>query len=510
VLRERPGRRPRDSVIRAMSDPASERHERAFETAFEAAPIAAFVIDLDERIARANYAATLLLGRPREVLEGSTIADHVHEQDQHCDLIRRAIAEPTKFTWPLARERRYLDAAGRRLFVRESVARVYDSDHALVGLTVHLIDHTERDYTLERLARYQLLAARARDIILFVDALDSHIVEANDAAVSAYGYSRDELLAKSIADLRAPGTIPDVSVQMNRAYEQGVLFETSHRRKDGTTFPVEVSSKGTSDADRRILLSIIRDISERKEAEHALRTAMETTQRLAQSKSQFLANMSHELRTPLNAILGFGRVLERETHGVLNERQREYVNDIVQSGAHMLRLVNDLLDLRRIEEGRQEIDARLQSVRPAIDEAVRMIRPLAQARSQRFEIDLSEGRLDAWIDARALVQVLVNLLGNAVKFTPENGRIALRAEEQRGEVRISVEDDGVGISEDDQTRVFHYFERARASRRNQGTGLGLALTQALVHQLGGSVQLRSALGAGSCFTVTLRCTPESE
>ena len=463
-------------------------------------PVATLLLDRHERITRVNRAARSLLGSGGSALEDTLYGDHVAPEGRDTTSIQNLLGDRDH----VERERTYLDGAGGFRFVRETLSRFCDEEGTHAGFIVQLVDHTEHQLTLQRLERYQLLSERARDIMLFVDAHDGRIVEANDAAVEAYGYPREQLLGMPIRDLRAPDTLGEVATQMHRADEYGLLFETRHRRRDGTTFPVEVSSKGTVDVSRRILLSIVRDISERKTAEEALRAAMETAERLARSKAQFLANMSHELRTPLTAILGFGRVLERETYGPLNDRQRGYIDDIVQSGEHMLKLVNDLLDLRRIEEGRQAIDASLQDARPSIDEAIRMVRPLAQARSHQLVLDITPGRLEGWIDQHALVQILVNLLGNAVKFTPSNGRISFRADITEQALVMTVEDNGIGIAESDQGRLFRYFEQANTDARRSGTGIGLALTHALVSQLGGTIGLESKPGEGSRFSVRLR------
>jgi signal transduction histidine kinase len=225
-----------------------------------------------------------------------------------------------------------------------------------------------------------------------------------------------------------------------------------------------------------------------------------------QVKSRFLRNMSHELRTPLNAVLGFARVLQRERHGKLSPEQASYVRDMVDGGEHMLRLVNDLLDLQWIEEGRATLDRRLVSPRTVGEDAVRLVRQLAEERDQRIAVAFAAdgaGDLSVRVDRGRMVQVLVNLLSNAIKFTAPGGHIRLSIEATAQGATFTVEDDGIGISESDQPRVFEEFARVGDTAHSRGLGLGLALSKRLVEEHGGTVRVTSALGVGSRFVVRL-------
>jgi signal transduction histidine kinase len=222
------------------------------------------------------------------------------------------------------------------------------------------------------------------------------------------------------------------------------------------------------------------------------------------NKSVFLANMSHELRTPLNAIIGFSEVLLQRMFGELNERQEEYLRDVLASGQHLLALINEILDLAKIEAGRMELQTSRVGVAPLIDGSVTMIRERAakHAIALAVRVDADVGEIDA--DERKLRQVLFNLLSNAVKFTPENGRIEVDAVRRNGEVRVSVKDNGIGIALADQARIFEKFEQAESGRRQEAsTGLGLALAKSFVELHGGRLWVESAPGAGSTFTFSL-------
>jgi signal transduction histidine kinase len=217
-------------------------------------------------------------------------------------------------------------------------------------------------------------------------------------------------------------------------------------------------------------------------------------------KSEFLAHMSHELRTPLNAVIGFSRVLLRRVFGPLTEKQAEYLHDIHQSGQHLLSLINDILDLSRIEAGRLELEPTRFDLGGAIEQSVLLVRERAVRGNVRVVTDIDPAVAE-WVgDARKIRQILINLLANAVKFTPAGGAVTVRAAPTADGVAIAVADDGIGIAPADQAIVFEPFRQAG---RREGTGLGLALVRQLVELHGGTVTLVSGLGRGSTFTVTL-------
>jgi len=221
-------------------------------------------------------------------------------------------------------------------------------------------------------------------------------------------------------------------------------------------------------------------------------------------KSEFLANMSHELRTPLNAIIGFSEVLGERMFGELNEKQDEYLKDIHASGTHLLSLINDILDLSKIEAGRMELELTDFDLPAAIDSAVTLVRERAARRgiTMRTVVDERIGKVRG--DERKIRQVTLNLLSNAIKFTPEGGRIEVGAVPADGSVEVSVRDSGVGIAPEDQEAVFEEFRQVGASAAKQeGTGLGLALCRKFVELHGGSIRVTSEVGSGSTFTFTI-------
>jgi signal transduction histidine kinase len=226
-------------------------------------------------------------------------------------------------------------------------------------------------------------------------------------------------------------------------------------------------------------------------------------------KSEFLANMSHELRTPLNAIIGFSQVLRERMFGDLNAKQEEYLDDIISSGNHLLSLINDVLDLSKVEAGQVELDSAPFSLRDVLERGVVMVRERATREGVRValaadpDIDVVEG------DERRIRQVIFNLLSNAVNFTPAGGAVDVSAAQDDGEVRISVADTGPGIASSDHERIFEEFQQAEAGlEQREGTGLGLALSKRLVELHGGRIWVDSELGKGSTFVFTLPARPD--
>jgi GAF domain-containing protein len=224
----------------------------------------------------------------------------------------------------------------------------------------------------------------------------------------------------------------------------------------------------------------------------------------SQHKSEFLANMSHELRTPLNAIIGFSEVLTERMFGELNEKQEEYLKDIYASGQHLLSLINDILDLSKIEAGRMELDLNEFDLPTAIDNALMLVRERAGRRSIALYTDIDKRLGQIQADERKVRQVVLNLLSNAVKFTPEGGRIEVAALLTDGSVEVSVSDTGVGIAPEDQEAIFEEFRQVgTADKKVEGTGLGLALSRKFVELHGGRIWVTSTLGEGSTFTFTI-------
>jgi signal transduction histidine kinase len=229
-------------------------------------------------------------------------------------------------------------------------------------------------------------------------------------------------------------------------------------------------------------------------------------------KSEFLANMSHELRTPLNAIIGFSEVLIDRMFGDVNPKQEEYLQDVLSSGRHLLSLINDILDLSKVEAGRMELELATFDLPAAIDNALTLVRERATTHGIHVAQTVGKDVGAVHADERKVKQILLNLLSNAVKFTPEGGRVEVRAEAVNGSIEVAVSDTGIGIAPEDQEAIFEEFRQVGSdyARKREGTGLGLSLTRRLVELHGGTVRVTSELGRGSTFTFTLPLTRPAE
>jgi len=225
-------------------------------------------------------------------------------------------------------------------------------------------------------------------------------------------------------------------------------------------------------------------------------------------KCEFLANMSHELRTPLNAIIGFSEVLGERLFGELNEKQAEYTEDILSSGRHLLSLINEILDLSKVEAGRMELELVTFDFPLAIDNARTFVRERATKHGIMLDLTIDEHLGDFVGDERKIKQIMLNLLSKAVKFTPEGGRIGIAARQANGAVEISVSDTGIGIAPEDQPKVFEEFRQVGSdyAHKVEGTGLGLILAKKFVELHGGMIWVTSEAGKGSRFTFTLPIT----
>jgi PAS domain S-box-containing protein len=345
---------------------------------------------------------------------------------------------------------------------------------------------------------------------LLLVALDGRIIEANQAAVELYGYSRDELLTQRIYALRQDD--PEVvDLQMSQAKTKGTLFESIHVCKDGARVPVEVSSRAVFIDGKTMLLSVIRDIRQRKETEHTLRRAKEEAENANRAKSGFLAAMSHELRTPLNAIMGFSQVLAQEYFGPLTDKQKEYATDIYQSGKHLLSLINDILDLSKIEAGKMEPQWSCFAIDTLLEQSRTLVREKCFKHNIALSYEIAPNVRDLMItaDERRVKQILYNLLSNATKFTPDNGSIRVQAQLTEDPVpmlEVAVSDTGIGISPEHQAHIFDAFYQVQGGTVNKtpGTGLGLCLVRQYVMLNGGSIRVESeGEGRGSRFILRL-------
>lgn len=398
------------------------------------------------------------------------------------------------------------------------------AEHAVEDLTKQ--GAKDRSHVREHMRFRELLEA-APDAIIEVDS-NGRIVLLNKVTEQLFGYAREELLGQTVELLIPEGARGGHHAHRNRYWAElstrpmGSGLKLEGQRKDGSTFPVEISLSPVKFEEGFRVSAIIRDVSERRLVEEQLRAAqaahaeglsarnreLEThsqeVERANHLKDEFLSGMSHELRTPLHTIIGFTELLEEELEGPLNEKQHRFVRHIHKDSHHLLALINDVLDLSKIESGQLQLQREQFSLVDALEETVSSMRQRAVMKAIEIDCIIPES-LDIYADRLRFRQILYNLLNNAVKFTPEGGRVWVEVIEHQDYIAISVVDTGVGIPLAEQATVFDKFYQVgqRQAGGQEGTGLGLAITQRLVEEHGGSIDLQSEPGQGSRFTFTV-------
>ncbi len=368
--------------------------------------------------------------------------------------------------------------------------------------------------------RLGALLESAADAILELDG-EGRIVLLNRMAEQLFGYSREELLGRTVEAL-IPAALRDAHQEHQARYlnhpvtrPMGSGLKLEARRKDGSQFPVEISLKAVKSPTEYRVTAIIRDITEHRVAEDRFRALQETyihelesrnreSEKANQRKTEFLSNMSHELRSPLHTVIGFAELLAEETADQLSEKHQRFLAHIRHDSLHLLDLINDLLDLSKIEAGRLELHQEAFDIDPVMEDALSSVRPSATAKSVAIQTDIAIAAA-VFADRIRFRQILLNLLSNAVKFTPGGGQVRVEAAPRDCFAEISVADTGIGISEDQHQAVFDKFYQVRRATNGAsgGTGLGLAITKRLVEQHGGRIWLKSRPGSGSCFTFTI-------
>ena len=381
---------------------------------------------------------------------------------------------------------------------------------AVHGLIAAGVDITEREASDER---FRILFERSSDAHLLLD--DTGVIDCNDATLRMLRCVRKtEVLGRSSAEL-SPHRQPDgrlslvVAAQMlQRARDHGFYrFEWTHQRSDGSEFPVEATLTPVRLNGREVILAVWHDIAERKKVEDALRAAKDAAESANRTKSEFMTRMNHELRTPLTAIIGFSRVLLQGKEGSLSPTAHLYAERIRANGMHLLSLINQILDVAKVEAGRMELDTDTVEVDTLVRDTMAMLESTAHAKGIALRGQVPDVVAPIVTDAAKLRQILINLIGNAVKFTSE-GEVNVVVETDPATslpVSISVRDTGIGIAPDRQQKVFEPFEQGDSSTRREfgGTGLGLSIVKAFAELIGAAIEVESELGKGTTFTVWL-------
>jgi PAS domain S-box-containing protein len=462
---------------------------------------------LVEQMKRGNYPRcvrdTLIQGQP------FIVCDDVRKQHKDCVLIN-CLAGEGAFTARLEHEGKVygtitvgvlpelvLDREEQSLFQE----LVTDLSYALAGIE----SEEERQRAEDSLKLFRSLIEQSNDAIEVINPETGCLLDANERAFTNLGYTREEFLSLKVSDIDPIVDESMFSKIVEKVRKSGsTTIETRHRRKDGSNFPVEVNIKYVC-LDRDYLVTVARDITERKRAEEIQRENEYLTY-ASKVKSDFLANMSHELRSPLNAVIGFSELLKMKTAGELNEKQQQYVSDILTSGKHLLYLINDILDLSKVEAGKIDLVIEKVHVPQAINEGLTLVKENAMKDKISLKVELDHELGFVEVDKHRLKQILFNLLSNAVKFSkPEGGTVTVKTRKEGDMAQISVSDTGIGIREEDMGKLFKEFEQISAgtTKKYGGTGLGLSISKKLVELHGGTIMAESEFGRGSTFTFLL-------
>jgi PAS domain S-box-containing protein len=499
----------------------------------EACPLAMLALDRNDIVRMWSPGAEQMFGWTKEEAVGKPlpIAPGLLETQFHV-----SSAQGSEATWP----RKH----GEPLHVSFSAAPLRDDEGNVEGKVIIFADITSRrESEQERLelmesersaraaakaeGRFRELLEAAPDAILEVDS-DGRIVLLNAVAEKVFGYTRAELLGQPM-ELLIPSDLRSRHEQHRSAYRShpatrpmGSGLDLYAQRKDGSRFPVEISLSPLKSEDGFRVSAIIRDVTERKQTEQRIQALNESftrelstanqqlelrnreVERANRLKSEFLASMSHELRTPLHTIIGFSELLAEELEGPLNEKQKRFMSHIHQDSLHLLELINEVLDLSKIEAGRLELRLETFDMIAAVDEALSSAKALGAQKSIAIESRVPAG-VSLYADRLRVKEILYNLLSNAVKFTPDGGKIRIEATVGADSVAIAIVDTGIGIRADEHESIFDKFYQVGSTTKGvrEGTGLGLAITRRLVEQHGGKISVESEPGKGSRFSFTL-------
>lgn len=498
--------------------------EDKFRLAVEAAPSGVVMVDDKGKIVLVNAETERLFDYPRaELIEQSIeLLVPVRFQNLHAKQRGAFISTPETRRMGMGRDLYGRRRDGSEFPIEIGLNPIQTSEGVLV-LSV-IVDITERKAAEER---FRLVVEAAPSGMVMVDETGK-IIMVNAETERLFGYKREELIGQSV-EIFVPPRFRQRHPHSRQGYQSapqvrsmGAGRDLYGLRKDGSEFPVEIGLNPISTPAGQCTLTTILDITERKQAEEALRaahdnleakvaertTALEVAyhqlKEVDRLKSEFLATMSHELRTPLNSIIGFTGILLQELPGPLNEEQHKQLTMVYASGKHLLGLISDLLDLSRIESGKVEVERKPVNLEEVVTEVCNTVGPLARQKKLHLKTEFLAPLPVITSDRKRIFQVLLNLAGNAVKFT-DHGEVKITGVSQNGFIKLTVSDTGIGIKPENFPTLFEAFRQIDGSsqRRYEGAGLGLHLSKRLVELLGGGMEAESEYGRGSRFSFTL-------
>lgn len=495
---------------RDISEQARLQEELAEQQAYnrsliEASADALFAIARDGTITDVNAEAARLTAHSRKHLINSRFADHFTEPDA----AQRSVEQTLREKRVLGQELTLVTRHGRKIAVSCNCSTFADAQGQLLGVLAGVRDVTDQKQ-LECQLRDQQSYARSLiesnvDALMTTDPLGL-ITDVNQQMVILTGITREELIGSPFKNYF---TDPERAQQgIRQVLTEGNVtdYELTARAKGGAETVVSYNAVTLFDRDHKLLgvFAAARDITDRKRFERTLQERTAEMERANLAKDRFLASMSHELRTPLNSVIGFTGTLLMGLAGPLTAEQKKQLETIKSSAKHQLSLINDLLNLAKIESGKVELKFELVDGRDIVEEVAQTLKPLADEKGLKLEVQVPNETLIVETDRRSLSQIVINLANNAIKFTDE-GTVKIEARRNNDATEVSVVDTGIGIKPEDQGKLFEPFARVDCGtrRRQEGTGLGLHVSQKLAHLLGGVIVFTSAPGEGSTFTLSI-------
>ena len=513
-----------DITERKHAEEERQHLERWYKALIEHAPDAIVLIHADGKFKYISPAAERNYGYRLEDLRDVDAAELTHPDDRAAVIatLVKLLADPRYV--PTLQYRflhadgswRWVETTFSNLLAVPSVEAIVINSHDIHELKTAQQELLELNRTLE--ARVQQLTAEVQDLYDNAPAgyhsldADGNLMMINVTELNWLGYTRAEVIGRRLTDFFTPASqavfAEDFPAFKARGWSRDQEFEFV--RKNGSVFPILVNSTAIYDEQGSFVMSrsTVHDNTAPKAANEALRRANLEMERALRMKDEFLANMSHELRTPLTGVLALSEVMQQQIYGPLNERQLHALANIETSGRHLLALINDILDLAKIEAGNFELHVATVAVEEICRASLAFVRSIAVKKNIQLSYQSNEPEAVLRADPFRLKQMLFNLLSNAIKFTPEGGRVelAVRVQAATQQIRFAVQDTGVGIAPADLPKLFQMFTQldATLARQYEGTGLGLALVKRLALQHGGDVRAESAgPGQGSCFVITL-------
>lgn len=470
-------------------------------------PLAVIEWDMDFKVTAWNPSAEKIFGYKSDETIGRHATDLIIPADQiniaqklWGKLLHQEHRSPITFN--------NLTSDGRTITCEWYNAPIIDNDGnhiAVISLAQDISERVEITRAMKQSEqRYRCLIEGAADMILIHDK-EGNILDANQSACDNLGYSYAELIDMKIPDIEI-GISADAQMQswLSMPANTPTTISGNHKRKNSTIFPVEIRLTHISEPGNNLFLAIARDVSEHHQQKQQLIDAILTTEEANKAKSTFLSSMSHELRTPMNAILGFSQLLEADKDSGLSGTQYQFISEILTAGNHLLTLINEILDLSRIEAGKLTLTIEDVHLKEVIDECVRLITP--QLENYNITLTLEPNCQDVILkaDHTRVKQVLINLLSNATKYNTPGGKIFIKCHNNGTRLRINITDTGKGIDNDKLNQLFTAFNRLGAeSSEIEGTGIGLVISKKVIEMMAGEIGVESQPGKGSTFWIEI-------